>query len=171
MTGAHVLGLIDAGPLADYPPTHMEAARQHARQCASCGPALRAAEALTAGLASLPQMGPSPAFAAGVRARIAQTEAPEPAALTAALPATRPGSQRREWFASVAAPACLVAGLALILSMVSGAEVQTSITSSRVGAMGLLAMPSSFTDAVVLGMGLLLYTAGLFVPLSVRDRS
>lgn len=171
MTCAHVLGLLDAGSLAEYPPTHMEAARQHARQCASCGPALRAAEALTAGLAALPKMGPSPAFAATVLARIAQTEPLERPARAAALPATRPGSLLRECFASVAAPACLVAGLALILSMVSGDEVRTSITSTKVGGMGLLAMPSTFSDAVVLGTGLLLYAAGLLAPLSGRDRS
>lgn len=170
MTCAHVLGLIDAGPLADYPPTHLEAARQHAARCATCGPALRAAEALSAGLAALPHPGPPPAFAAAVLARIAQADVREPAARAAALPATESGTLRREWFASIAAPACLVAGLTLVLSLASGEEVRVSVTSAGFGGMGLLAMPSTLSDAVVLGTGLLLYAAGLFAPPGVRDR-
>jgi hypothetical protein len=38
MTCAHVLGLIDAAPVADYPRAHLDAAWQHARECATCGP-------------------------------------------------------------------------------------------------------------------------------------
>ena len=47
---------------------------EHARQCATCGPALEAAAALTADLAALPQPAPPPDLAAVVLARIAQIE-------------------------------------------------------------------------------------------------
>jgi len=55
MTCAHVLGLIDAGPFADYPRAHLESAWRHARQCATCGPAMEAATSLTMDLSNLPQ--------------------------------------------------------------------------------------------------------------------
>ena len=60
MTCAHVLGLIDAGPFADYPQAHLDAAWQHARQCGTCGPALETAAALSTALAALPQFAATP---------------------------------------------------------------------------------------------------------------
>lgn len=58
MTCSQVLGLIDAGPFADYPPAHVDAAWQHARHCPTCGPALKTATALTAELGALPEPTP-----------------------------------------------------------------------------------------------------------------
>ena len=58
MTCAHVLGLIDSSPFGDYPRAHLDAAWRHARQCATCGPALAAATALTADLTALLQPAP-----------------------------------------------------------------------------------------------------------------
>ena len=77
MTCAHVLGLIDAAPFANYPAGHLDAAWDHARACATCGPALNAAAALTAGLARLPQPEPPAHLAAAVLARIARLDPPE----------------------------------------------------------------------------------------------
>ena len=74
MTCAHVLGLIDAGPFADYPPAHLESAWQHARQCATCGPAMEAATSLTIDLAALPQVAASPELTTTIPARIARTD-------------------------------------------------------------------------------------------------
>src|SRR6187402_2273976 len=54
MTCAHVLGLIDAEPFAAYPQEHLDAARAHARECPTCGPALEAASLMTAELRALP---------------------------------------------------------------------------------------------------------------------
>ncbi len=170
MTCAHVLGLIDAGPFADYPRAHLDAAWQHAHACATCGPALKAAPALTTGLSALPQPAPSPELAAAVLARIAQTEQ-APARVAAAMPTTSPRSITREWSTSATALGGLAAGLVIVLSMAAGEEARISIASPRVGGMtGLVAMPSTTIDALVLGAGLLLYVAGLFAPLSVRSR-
>ena len=79
MTCAHVLGLIDAGPFADYPRAHLEAAWQHARQCASCGASLEAAGAMTSRLAAMAHPAPPPELAAGVMARIARIDERVPA--------------------------------------------------------------------------------------------
>ena len=57
MTCAHVLDLIDASPLADYPSARLDAAWQHARHCATCGPALDAATALAGDLARASKAG------------------------------------------------------------------------------------------------------------------
>lgn len=72
----HVLGLIDAGPDADYPPAHLEAARQHARECPTCGPARHTADAIVRHLPALPPIAPPPHLAAAVAARIAAIDEP-----------------------------------------------------------------------------------------------
>ena len=74
MTCAHVLGLIDAGDFADYPREHLEEAWRHARQCATCGPALEMASRFTSGLAALPQPAPPRELLAGVLADIERIE-------------------------------------------------------------------------------------------------
>ena len=90
MTCTHVLGLIDAGPFADYPRAHLDAAWEHARQCATCGPALQAAAALTADLPALPQPAPPPDLAAAVLARIARIDRANPVPAAAAMPGDQP---------------------------------------------------------------------------------
>lgn len=172
MTCAHVLGLIDAGPFVAYPRGHMDAAWRHARECATCGPALEAATAITADLAALPQPGPSPEFSAAILARIAQAEQPEPVRLARAIPATRRRSMGRQWSALATVVGSLVAGLVIALSIVAGDEARSSLMSPRIGGMsGLVAMPSTIADALTLGAGLLLYAAGLFGPLRGRGRA
>ena len=137
MTCAHVLGLIDVGPFADYPPAHLDAAWEHARHCATCGPALEAANRLATDLAALPQPAPPPDLAAAVIARIARIEE---------TPAGR--SDARDWSPVITALGALAAGVAIALSTPSGDAVQVD--------------PKW---APILAAGLALYAAGLFAPL------
>jgi hypothetical protein len=150
----------------------MDAAWKHARECATCGPALEAATALTADLAALPQPGPPPELSAAVLARIEQAEQAQPAGLAAAVPATRRSSILRQWSAQATVVGSLVAGLVIALSIVAGDGARSSLTSPRVGGLaGLVSMPSTIIEGLVLGAGLLLYAAGLFAPLRGRDRA
>ncbi len=171
MTCAHVLGLIDAGPFADYPSGHLDAAWHHARQCPTCGPALKATGTLTTDLAALPQPAPSSELAATVAARIAQAEAAS-ARASAQTFATRPGFIAGYWSASASAFGALAAGLVIALSMAVGNGAGISIAPPRVGGIAaVIAMPATTAHALVLGAGLLVYVAGLFGPLSARRHS
>ena len=164
MTCAHVLGLIDAGPFAGYPRAHLDAAWRHARQCATCGPALDAATALTTELAALAQPAAPPNLAADVLARIAQIE---PVASVASGRSETPApSITRDWPAWATSLGGLTAGLAIVVAPPGGGTL-IKITSSSVGgtAVGVGAMPSTVTAALVLAAGLVLYAAGLFGPL------
>jgi hypothetical protein len=169
MTCAHVLGLIDAGPFADYPRAHLDAAWQHARQCATCGPALEAASALTTDLAGLPQPAAPPTLTAAVLARIAQIEGPHPAPVAAEMPET---SSTRDWSAWATAPGGLAAVVVIALSMASGVGAPIDFPSPRVGGMTarLLTMPPATPWTLVLAAGLGLYVAGLFAPLGAKGR-
>src|SRR5688572_11629221 len=80
----HVLGLIDAGPFADYPSAHLAAAWEHATGCPTCGAARQAADAITAELTALPQPVPPSGLAELVMARI--TRIPEPLAADMSVP-------------------------------------------------------------------------------------
>jgi hypothetical protein len=70
----HVLGLIDAGPFADYPRAHLEAAWRHAGECATCGSALEASLVLTKELKVLARPAPPRELAPAVMARIARLD-------------------------------------------------------------------------------------------------
>lgn len=158
MTCAHVLGLIDAGPFADYPPEHLEAARAHARECPTCGPALEAATVMTAELRALPGPDAPGDLASIVMARIAQL--PEPGSAVAAATV-----RRADWAPTLTVLGGLVAGLALILTMPTGAEALGDFVTPRLSAAGALAtVPSSGPAALAIGAGLLLYVKGLFGP-------
>ena len=164
MTCAHVLGLIDAGPFAEYPQEHLDAARAHARECPTCGPALEAATVMTAELRALP--GPdAPADLANiVMAQIAQLPEPEAAAVAVA--------PRRDWAQVVTVIGGLVAGLALILTMPTGANVLGDFMTPRFTAADALAtLPSSAPAALAIGLGLLLYIVGLFAPVRYESGS
>jgi len=168
MTCTHVLGLIDAGPLADYPRAHLDAAWQHARQCATCGPALEAATSLSADLTALPLPAPPPNLAAAVLARIAQIEPSRP---VVALAETKATSGTRDWSVWATPLGGLAAALAFLLSMPPGHWVSIGI-APRLGGLtaGLVTMPST-TWAFVLGPALVLYVAGLFGPFRGGRRS
>jgi len=162
MTCAHVLGLIDAGPFADYTQEHFDAALAHARECPTCGPALEAATAMTAELRTLAGADAPGDLASIVMARIAQV--PEPGSDAAAVTSGAAG-RRRDWAPSLTALGGLVAGLALILTMPTGAEVLGSFVTPRFSAAGALAtLPSSGPAVLAIGAGLLLYVVGLFAP-------
>jgi hypothetical protein len=144
MTCEHVLELVDAGHLAEYPRAHLDAAWHHARQCATCGPALDAATGLTRELEALIQPGPPPEFAATVLARLARTEPSQrsrPTIKKAASTATR---MPHEWFASAAALGALAVVLAIVLPMLAGEEMRLGMMSPRVAAVSaLLTMAST----------------------------
>ena len=156
MTCAHVLGLIDAGPFADYPQAHLDAAWQHARQCGTCGPALETAAALSTALAALPQFAAPPDLAAAVLTRVARGDAVQPATAAPATP---------EWSPWVTTLGGLGAGLAIVLSVLGGDVIPIAITAGSGGLAGALsAMPVTATWAPVLAVSLALYVAGLFAP-------
>jgi hypothetical protein len=147
MTCTHVLGLIDAGPLADYPRAHLEAAWVHARQCATCGPALRASAALTTDLTALPHPRPPRDLTDGVLARIAQIDNARLAADAAREAGSAPWASDRSAWATVPG--------ALATALVTG---------------GLVVSPASTAGSLTVAAGLLLYVAGLFAPLDGRRR-
>jgi hypothetical protein len=169
MTCNHVLGLIDAGPFADYPPAHLNAAWEHARHCPTCGPALKAATALTADLAALPEPSPPPDLTATVLARIARIDDLDPASVTARASEPQASSRRRDWSLWPRLGA-LAAGLAMVLA--SG-EAPVNIMPFSMSGMspGLAGMPRTTVEAVMLAAGIALYVAGLFVPLARKQRS
>jgi hypothetical protein len=171
MTCAHVLGLIDAGPFADYPPAHLAAAWQHARQCGTCGPALKAATGLTSVLTELALPAPPPHLAANVLARIARIESanPLPGAAVGSFATRAPIT--RDWSAWATAFGGLAAGLAIVLSMRLGdASAHFMWPRFRWITTDLIAMPASSRGTLFLGISLALYVGGLFAPLRDRRR-
>jgi hypothetical protein len=167
MTCAHVLGLIDAGPLADYPRAHLEMAWRHARECATCAPALQAAAALTAGLETLPRPAAPLDLEAIVMARIARVERDRQPAAAAAASATSGG----HWM-SWPIWTTVLGGVAAAVSIVTTMR-PIDLASPKVGgiAASLVAMPPIGTSALILTAGLVLYVAGLFGSIQDRGRS
>jgi hypothetical protein len=167
MTCAHVLGLIDAGPFADYPRAHLEAAWAHAHQCAVCGPALEAATSLTADLTALPRPVPPPDLSAAVLARIARLEQTRSNPVDAATAHTGTPSIARDWPAWATAAGGVAAALAIAVATPGGDLTAFDIVSPRVGptTVALLAMPSANAWTATVVAGLMLYLAGLFAVL------
>jgi hypothetical protein len=163
---SHVLGLIDAGPFADYPRVHREAARQHALRCATCGPALRASEAITARLAAVPQPAPPRDLAADVLARIARLDAAATAAGSAPLDARRASLHPFRAFAVLGAGTAVAIGF--LVAGAASIDVQ-SLGFARTTT-GLVVMPATIAGALGLAGGLALYTLGLFMPLASERR-
>jgi len=160
MTCMHVLDLIDAGPFADYPRAHLDAAWQHARQCPTCGPALEAARTLEADLAVLRQLAPPADMTASILARVARIEDVQSAA----------PSRSRDW-SFWPAIVSLVVGLTIVLSML---PAPVHIALFRTGSMtsALVAMPPTRAEVLAVAAGLVLYAAGLFGALGIsRSRT
>lgn len=171
MTCAHVIGLIDAGPFADYPPAHLAAALEHARHCSTCGPALKAATGLTVALTKLALPAPPPDMAANVLARIARSEGAKSLPAAAAGPFVITARGTRDWSAWATALGGLAAGFAIVLSTrVGEASVHFMWPRVRWITTGLIAMPASSTGTLFLGLALALYVGGLFAPLGDRRR-
>ena len=164
MNCSHVLGLIDAGPFADYPREHRDAARRHALSCPTCGPALLATETIDTGLAALPQPAAPRDLAANVMARIARIDELPIAGPAPAV--ARPSSLR--WdpaLAAVGAGTALAVGV--LVSGVSPIDVQ-SLGFARTST-GLVVMPATIAGAMGVSGGLALYALGLFLPVAVRE--
>jgi len=160
MTCSHVLGLIDAGPFADYPRAHLDGAWEHARHCATCGQALAASETLTHALRALPQLTAPRDLTAGVLARIATVEMPlvEHTTVRAAR-AHEAGSGSWEWASHAAAIAATVAAAALI----SSGAIPIPESASGDGLMGsLIDVPPIADGTLALAACLALYSFGLF---------
>ena len=165
MNCSHVLGLIDAGPFADYPRQHRDAARRHALSCPTCGPALLASETIDMGLAGLPRPAAPRDLAAGVLARIARLDEPPAASVPA------PGEARSSFLRGYPALAAVGAGAALAIGvLISGTPPidPRSLGFARTS-MGLVAMPATIAGAIGLAGSLALYALGLFLPLAVLE--
>jgi hypothetical protein len=160
MTCRHVLGLIDAGPFADYPTAHLEAAWAHADSCATCGPALHASRALTGQLRGLAQPPAPSSTATTVMARIARLELP---ALheDAPQPSHRSGPVRVGWTGWVSA-ACLTAGV-LVVAATAGARGIGQVTWPLGPGPEQLLAASSVT-LVAMTLGLASFFVGLMMP-------
>ena len=175
MTCKHVLALIDAGPFADSPRAHLDAAVEHARHCSTCGPALATATALAADLAALPRPAPPPHLAATVMARLAQIEPADHAEAAAAVPKPKAFSGVRDWSMWAMALGGLAAGIVVIFSIFSvpiGDATPIGIPWPGVRGLetGLVSTTSTMTGTVILGLGLALYIAGLFAPIDGSHR-
>jgi hypothetical protein len=161
MTCTHVLGLIDAGPFADYPRAHLDAAWQHARQCPTCGPALAAATQLTTDLQALADPAPPPDLATVVLARVARIEersdpaAAEPVAVV----------NLADWSVRLAAVGGLAATVAIGAEMLPG-DIPIYLVSPAVGGISdsLAAFPPFGPGALILAAGLVVYVMALFAP-------
>ena len=160
MTCAHVLGLIDAGPFAEYSRAHLEAVREHARGCPTCGPALAAATALAVDLAALPQVPAPSGLAAGVMARIARTEAAD------ALPVR--ATSTPDWASWATTLGGLAAGVAAVLMILADDRIAWAlqVVTGRAD-MPLPALPAAILSSVLFA-GLVLYVTGLFAPVGAK---
>ena len=160
MTCRHVLGLIDAGPFADYPSAHRDAAWAHARDCATCGPALAASQTLTRALKALPHVTPSRDLTDGVLARITPLEMPlEHAAIPHAARSPEAARDSWEWASHAAAIAATVAAAALI----SSGAIPIPESASGDALMGsLIDVPPIADGSLALAACLALYGFGLF---------
>jgi hypothetical protein len=143
MTCAHVVGLIDAGPFASYPPEHLAAALDHARACAACGAALAASRALAVDLPLLPQFDAPADLERAVMARIARLE-DRPAAAHAADHA---------WTAGAVIAGSMAAAIAAL--------IEVSV------AWNVLAPRPDIVIALIV-VSLVVYCAGLFAPVARR---
>jgi hypothetical protein len=181
MTCTHVLGLIDAGPSAEYPRAHLEAAWRHARQCATCGPALEAARQLTRDLVALPYPAPPRDLTGDVLARITPvdvrvvpgaTSMSEPLAASEAAARSFGSADLRDWPAWAIVIGCLVASLAVVRALAPGDWGLVDVMVHRAGGItaDVAAIPGAPAGLLVLAAGLVLYLAGLLAPLGGEAR-
>ena len=166
----HLLALIDALPLAEYPPGQLEAAERHARDCVRCRSALTAAKALEIELHRQPEPAPPAGLAAAIIARTARLDderatTSRDASWVAAIKAR---SDRRAWAAAIAG---LAVGLGAQGYRLLSGESTLNLTSSRIGGGmdGVIELLHGGPAVVVLAAGLLLYLAGLFALLGTTE--
>lgn len=153
MTCRHVIGLIDAGPLADSPREQLDAAHAHARGCATCGQALEAATALTDALRALSRPSVPTAFTDRVMARIVAIEQ------LSSVPTVVEGT-RVSAVTTALSPWANATGLAASIVAV----LWSMGTDGGDAALGATGMAISITPAAMplFAAGLIVYVAGLF---------
>ena len=153
MTCAHVLDVIDAGPMVSLAPGQLDAARDHADRCAACGSAWAAAAALTSQLAALPEPDVPSDLSKAILARIARID--DRATRDEHAPA---------WPGWVAALGGAVAGAALLVSIAAAWQTPLALVSPRLGGLttGVATLPVTGPAGIAFAIGLLLYVTGLF---------
>ena len=160
MTCRHVLDLIDAGPCADYPPAHLEAAWRHAQGCPTCGPALEVSTVIARKLADLSSAAPPAHFAASVAARFARLDTPH--FVTPAAGRVRRAQPVERW-PPVGAVAAVVAAVALVTWLPMGIWTTRGFGALWAGWMDApLIQPASSGELLALAVGIVLFVAGLF---------
>ncbi len=165
MTCTHVLDLIDASPFVHVPQSQLDAAWQHAHECATCGPALAAATLLDRELSALQQPLPPPEMRATILSRIARIEHVEPAGAIATDARSAAAASVRD--RSAWTP---IGGLALGLAIVLlGSPALVSFRGIWAGLSGAVSPTGTIAGALVLAAGLMLYVAVLFAPLETGD--
>lgn len=158
MTCRHAMALIDAAPIVDVSRDRLQAARAHARECPSCGPALVASDALTTLLPGLAEPSAPEHLRPIVMARIATLDARESGATAPApVAAGAPVRRWRDW----AAVAALVAGI-LVIAGSYGTGGRLFRFWDGAGFSLTAHMPSSAITALALALGLFAYLSGLF---------
>ncbi len=172
MTCKHVLTLIEALPLPEYPRHEIAAAERHARDCIECRHALADAKWLDSELSRQPEPAPPAGLAAAIIARTARIdEESAPASrLQSRVPVAIARSDRLSWAAALVG---VVVGLgAQAYALLSG-ESTLDLTSSRIGwgTNSVLQMLDGGPSVIVLAAGLLLYLAGVFAPIHGTDTS
>jgi len=166
MTCAHVLGLIDAGPLAGYPPAHLAAAWNHAGTCPECGRAMGIARQLASRLADWPEVPPPADLAAVVMSRIARLDEAR------AMEAGEFPARARGWTAKWAALATTLGGVTacapLVWSAATGGAALVRVAGAGLGgaATSGAPWPATLPEGLLLAASLGLYVAGVFAPVA-----
>ena len=165
MTCEHVLDVIDAGPFVHVAPATLEAALAHARTCATCGPAVETAEALTIDLAALAHPAPPPEFANVVLARIAQIDAGVEDAAIDKVSSSPAASRLPVWSAAAIA---FAASVAMAVLTIARNLTTAPVTPPGSGFFSMTAMVATTRDLLPFAAVLLVFVAGLFATVTAR---
>jgi len=169
MTCAHVLGLIDAGPLAGYPPSHFAAAWRHAETCPECGPAMAMAGEIVQGVSDWPDVAPPIDLAAVVMARLARVDEAREAE-TVETPAR---GRAAAWAGVATALGGLTACAALAWSAATGGASLVRLAGPGLGSVATsgATWPATLPEGALLAVSLGLYVVGLFAPVAEGSSS
>ena len=164
MTCAHVLGLIDAGPLVLSRVEERDTASRHADVCPTCGHARTIAGMLDAGLSAWPSTELPDDVGPAVMARIEALDRTR-AEMTAGEDASESRTREHQWSPIAMATGALAAGVA-VSTMADGQAISFAATE-RLGhiATNAIASPANFGGLLTMFASLVLYAAGLFAPL------
>ena len=161
MSCKQTIALIDAMPFAN--PSQRQAVLHHSRDCTSCRLVLATAETLDSELTRLPQSEPPVWLAATIIARTAHHQQQPATANPESLAQKKTSSRRHPWSMLLTG---ITLGLAALGYQYFTGELTLDLTRPLLsgGTKGLAQMPAPTPAVLVLAMGLLLYTAGLFAP-------